>query len=412
MVKNNKIVQFINDFYTSPKEISKNEYDKISLILYDYKKEIIEDKYILYVGNSDIVNKLFILFIHYYNYSISLDNKHKHKVGIDMEFNRGVIALMQLNFGKINILNKMMYIIWIIDPKKFSRDKLNIISKMLFENSKIYKVFHGADSLDLPYIFTDILEGNQKRVINFMKKFIDTRFLCEYVRFSKNDDGKCSIYDAMLYFNTIDKNKYDDLNKINELMGPIQDVMWDINKLSSFHIKYAYYDVLYLLTFLDDIYKTIINTTPQYVRTYYYIVQIVRFVILERKMVTNILDISKNVVNPINNYLIKSDKGNITILEIYNNIMKDFVIEDDKGIIDFNFIESVNYIKGTFNFLLKHITFYEIQNKYTIYKNKNEEMRTKITIDDVYLEIEKIGLYKITRLLKLYQSNIKNKLNI
>ena len=56
-------------------------------------------------------------------------------------------------------------------------------------------------------------------------------------------------------YQKIDQKKYNELLQNSETMGPIQDVMWDIKKLSSFHIKYAFYDVLHLLTYMTDIYK-------------------------------------------------------------------------------------------------------------------------------------------------------------
>src|SRR4029078_12929930 len=156
-------------------------------------------------------------------------------------------------------------------------------------------------------------------------------FLCEYVRISKREEGKCSIYDAMKYFGTINEEKYSELIEINASMGPVQDVTWNINKLSSFHTKYAYYDVLYLIKFLKDIYKKILKETPEYTRSYYYIIEIIRLVILERKNITTILELSKKIVNPSNNYLIKHKTGNYTLINIYNQVIKNFTINDKKG---------------------------------------------------------------------------------
>mgnify|MGYP001255427784 CR=1 FL=1 len=403
----NKDVQIINNLFDNPKNINNNIIE-IENLLNKYKKDIVENKYTLLIGDNEITIKLFIIFLFYYDLQIKNVNttiNKKFHVGIDLEFNLGKIALMQLNFGKY---------LWIIDPRKYDNTQIQIIINKLLLNEKIYKIFHGADSLDLPYIFSELLKNDQIKILKFMKKFIDTRFLCEYVRISKKEDGKCSIYDAMLYFGTITKNKYDELQKNNELMGPIQDVMWDINKLSSFHIKYAFYDVLHLLTFLNNIYKKIIYETPELVRTYYYIMEIIRFVILERKEITNVLNSSREIVNPLNNHLIKLKDGNSTLLNVYNDLIENFVIVDvnDKGTIDLNFIEKLNYVRGTFSFLLKHIVYYVCYTKYEVYKNKNEILSGDIVIDKLYNELNKIKMYKIVKLLKLFEIEVNKRLDL
>jgi len=402
-----KNIQFINDFYENPKNISDDDLPYIEKILDTYKREIVEDKYILFVGDNDNINKLFILFLFYNSHVVNNESSKKHHCGLDFEFNAGKVALMQLNFGKY---------IWVLDPKNYDKNKIEIINKKLLLNNKIYKVLHGADSLDLPYMFLELFGNDKSKILRFMKRFIDTRFLCEYVRSSKMEEGKCSIYDAMLYFGTITKEKYDELEKINETMGPIQDVMWSIKKLSSFHIKYAFYDVLHLLTFLNDIYKKIIKETPELVRSYYYVLQLIRFVILERKGVTGVLEISKAVVNPMNNYIIKTKSGNVTLINTYNNLMEKFSVNDEsdnkKGVVDFNFIEKLNYVKGTFSFLLKYTLYYICTKKYKVYKNKNEIMTEQVTLDKLYGELEKIKMYKIVKLLKLYENEVIKRLKL
>lgn len=395
--------KYIIDFYDHPKKINQTQYKFIEEILDNHKKELIEDKFILLIADSDIHIKLFILFLYYYTSLIKHTKEQHNHIGIDLEFTIGIVALMQINFGKY---------LWIIDPRKYEKDKLNIIAKKIFINSKIYKILHGADALDIPYIFSGLLDNDKDKILKFMNRFIDSRFLCEYVRTSLGEEGKCSIYDAMLYFGTITKEKYDELMKINEIMGPIQDVMWDINKLSSFHIKYAFYDVLHLIDFLKDIYKMILNKTPQNIRTYYYILEIIRFAILERKGITTVLEYVKNVINPLNNYLIKTKSGNQTLIKIYTDIMNNFIIHEEKGNIDLNFIDKINYVKGTWSFLLKYIVYQLCSKKFKVYKTKTELMTDTIDLEILYKEMEKIKMYKILKLLKLFEIDVNKKLNI
>lgn len=395
--------KFINDLYEKVNLITEDKYDKIKKLLIEYKKETLENKYFLYVAENDLISKLFILFLFYFNYKIDKSKIKKIHCSLDFEFNIKKIALMQVKLGKY---------VWIVNPTKYNKEKINILNEKLLLNDKIYKVLHGADSLDLPYMYSELFEGNKEKILKFTRKFIDSRFLCEYVRISKKEEGKCSIYDAMLYFGTIDKKKYDELIEINESMGPIQDVMWDIKKMSSFHIKYAYYDVLYLTDYLFDIYKKIFEDTPQYMRTYYYIIQVLRLVILERKGITNVLEISKNVVNPTNNYLIKTDKGNMTLITVYNEVTTGFIIKDKKGDIYLDLIEALNYVKGTFSFILKHLTYYIISKNFTIYKNKTDIMEEKISVKELFSEIKNCKMHKITKLLKLFQKEIDKKIKM
>lgn len=146
--------------------------------------------------------------------------------------------------------------------------------------------------------------------------------------------------------------------------------------------------------------------------------QIIRFVTLERKGITNVLEMSKEIVNPLNNYLIKTKKENITLINVYNNLMEKFIVVDidsngkHKGEIDINFIEKLNYVKGTFNFLLKHIVYYVCKKKYEIYKNKNEVITGTINIEKLYNELNKIKMYKIIKLLKLYEIEVNLRLNL
>src|SRR5690606_6226194 len=110
-----------------------------------------------------------------------------------------------------------------------------------------------------------------------------------YYKVSLNEDRQCNIYDGLKYFNVITQEKYDDLVQTSENRGPVQDISWNINKLSSFHIKYALYDVLFLEYYVKQLFSFIKNNTPKYYYTYSYISDVVRFSILERREITNII---------------------------------------------------------------------------------------------------------------------------
>lgn len=384
---------FINKFYNNPHQLSKEEYQMIKTDLNTYKKSIIHNHYILFVADTEIMQQLFILYLFFYNYEINQSKSIKHHIGIDLEFNFGKIALIQFNFGKD---------IWIIQPNDYDKSHLNILAELIFLNNKIYKVFHGGESLDIPYIYTELLNNNKEKIIQFTRKYIDTRFLCEYFRIGQDERGKCSIYDGLLYFKTIDQKQYDKLEELNKQLGPTWKFIWDIRKLSKLELDYCYYDTLYLIVFLKDIYKRILDITPNYTKTYYYINQFIRFILLERKKVTYITDSVKDLVNKMNNYTVNQK----TLLTIYQEKNQNIVLDDEKGMVYIDFICKENYIKNIMDVLLKYVTYYTISKKYQIYKNKNQIMIDKIDIESFYNKINETGMYKITKLLGLYEKEI------
>ena len=187
----------------------------------------------LIICNSHKKNKLledYIKeFIKYKGYKI---------IGIDFEFNRvknkREIALCQINFFK----NKKSDIFLFYPPD---------INKDIFKNlllSDCIKILHGSESLDLPYLFNNIITNKDRD--NFFHNLIDTRYLCEYYNSSNNIEGKCRIYDLLLNMKVINKDKYDNLMKNDKLMGNIWEINIDVKNLSKELIKYSMYDVLFL----------------------------------------------------------------------------------------------------------------------------------------------------------------------
>jgi hypothetical protein len=131
-------------------------------------------------------------------------------------------------------------------------------------------------------------------------------------------------------------------------------------------------------------------------------------VILERKNVTDVLEFSKRTVNEMNNYIVDHNNDKSTLLDIYNNIIENCVLYENDDKIYVNFIETVSYIKGTFNFLLKYITFYVLSNKYKVYKNKNELMDNEINIGQLYAKINDINFKSLVKLLKIFEKYVEN----
>ena len=160
--------------------------------------------------------------------------------GIDFEFNR-INNIRQIALCQINFIKNKKSDIFLFYPPNIKKD---IFKKLLICNC--YKIFHGGESLDLPYLFDNIIDKKNRN--KFCNKLVDTRYLCEYYNYSKNI--KCRIYDLLLGMKVISKNKYDDLMRNDKLMGNIWDINIDINKDSFVKnkelIKYCIYDVVYL----------------------------------------------------------------------------------------------------------------------------------------------------------------------
>jgi len=382
----------------------------------EFKDPITKISFSLLIGDNAVNNKLFFLYLIVYDIETYIRNiifndktNKKSFVGIDFEFNQRKIALMQICFETIPDKNiETINYIWLINPGLFIQQEINIMNDLLMLNNNIYKIFHGPDSLDIPYMYQYLFNNDQNKIVQFTSKLFDTRFLCEYYKLSINQDRNCSIYDALFYFDTIDKNKRDDLEKVHEDMGPVQDVSWNIHKMSSFHIKYALYDVLFLNKYLTNIFNCVSKNTPDKKFTYKYIVPLIRFIFLERREVTNITEYCKNKINPVNNYLIKYHNSNHTLINLYSDIISDFSINTNDGIIDINLMLLVGYIRKSFVFILKFIIYCIIIDKYSVYIKKNDIYSEKFNINELYDQFNK---FKFTHLLDFSKLFYKEALN-
>lgn len=367
-------------------------------------------KYSITVADDTIKTKLFILYLLVYyiecrtRIKIKEDNQttlnNRPHVAIDYEFFRREIALMQINFETYSSTDRETNsFIWLVHPGEFDETMNNTLIKYLMTNNDIYKIMQGPDSQDIPYMYEKMFNNNKDVIVEFTSKLIDTKFLCDYFQLSVRPDRKCAIYDALNYFETISQDKYDELNRIHDLMGPVQDIAWNIHKLSSYHLQYAFYDVLFLKHFLIDIYKKINTDTPDFIDSYKYVNPVVRFVLLDRRNIHDIVTDSKNINSPINNYLIRHDNKKYTLISIFNSIIENFKVCDKSVCIDYNFILLVGFMKTSIINIFKTIIYFIIRENYTVYKNKTEVWRDRIDINIIY---KKLDEYKFTSMTKLF----------
>jgi len=347
-------------------------------IRYKAQDEFIKSKnntyYVIKCDSDDKIDMMIKYMSFYY-----LDNIHSPKklcIGIDLEFNQRQIALCQLSFYPSR---KFKYI-FIFEPLMLSKKQTQIMIKTVF-TSNINKIMHGSDSLDMPYICEELLNNDRNMIYKFISSLFDTRFLCEYYKIYVNEDNKkCSIYDALLYFNVISIDKYNDLNKVSDEMVPIQNINWSVNNMDIYHLKYASYDVLYLKKFLK---KMIKYAKKQNIYEHMiFIQQITRYVYYEKYKLIDISNETKTQIDPMNNYIVDMPKTKETLISIYNVMIG----EIELPLINFKIKDllNINYFKSTLSLLFKRIIFAIICEKYTIYINKKDKYDGVITFRDMY----------------------------
>ena len=347
--------------------------------------------YYVFLGNKDIANKIMYVYILLY-YLESYLNSHLI-VGVDFEFKiKGSgrdISLIQINFESNISKNNFIFI---VSPILLEEKIMSSLIKLIFENKKIRKIFHGADSLDLPHMFQNMLQNNKKKITKFTLSYIDTRFVCEYYKrnIKLDVDDKCSIYAALQFFKVIGNEKYENLIEINEGTGPKQDRVWNIKELSKTQVLYALYDVLFLKHFYYRMIKTAINNVPieekNNVKNIYrhLLYEITQFVILEKKEITDITKKCKMEIDPINNYMIrynfKHDLVNIKLIDIFNATFKDVIVQNNLISIKLDTLFVVNYFRSPLFTLFKKLIYTNIlDTKYKVFINKKNIFEEKLS---------------------------------
>jgi hypothetical protein len=300
-------------------------------------------------------------------------NNSKNKIiGIDFEFNRvkdkRQIALCQINFETNNKSDVFLFY-----PPNIDK---NIFRKLLTADN-IIKILHGSESLDLPYLYSNILKETD--IDNFSKNLFDTRYMCEYYNSINNIDGKCKIYDLLLSLKVIDKKKYDELMKNDELIGNIWDVFIDVRNLSKEVAKYSAYDVIYL----PDLYKKFISLGETKDYDVY------------QKIIPDISSVAFTLRynNKLNEISEKLSKYNLNKIEFYNN---QFTFNDiyilifewiklNNNII--NNLYKINYFKKIIELIVKNILYNKLNNKINLldFNIKNNYLNVSITkiIDNI-----------------------------
>lgn len=366
-----------NESNTNNKFNTKDNYDPIkNYILKKIKKhallKITDDNNIFYaikINNAYLMD-LFIGYCICYFYDNDKTNK-KLYVGLDFEFNKNEIALWQISFYP---KRKHKYI-FVIGPEMLNSKYKQIVIQTVF-TSKMHRILHGADSLDIPYIFNVLFEKNHEYFVDFMSTVYDTRFACEYIKIiTSYIDKKCSLYDALLFFDVIDDSMYKQLNKT---IGPVYLIHWNVSNMNIKQFKYALYDVLYLKQFYKNIFTYAKNNN---VKLVYNIDKFHSFIKY------GIFDFDRNAIDDMNNNMI-NDKN-------MNSIFNEIILEM-KNIVD---ILNINNFKKTIMYSLKLIAYDILLD----FKNDTLKMNKK----QMYDNIEKYQLNELMSFFMVFENKIK-----
>ena len=171
------------DFFNFNEKLIKNIYEN-------------KDIQITVCKNNDDLNKMIKEF---------LLVKPDDLISLDFEFNQEKLlsGSPSIKLGKsingrriaifqINIETKDKINIFLFYPPDLNANQKNDLIKFLTNDSK--KIIHGGESLDIPYLFTDLLVEYEDKN-KFCKNLIDTKYLCEYKHLiEEKPEDKCKIY--------------------------------------------------------------------------------------------------------------------------------------------------------------------------------------------------------------------------
>jgi hypothetical protein len=295
-----------------------------------------------------------------------IKNINNKLIGIDFEFNnirnKREIALMQ-----INVYNgdKKIYI---VNPLLLNNYQIEILKTFLFKNKII---MHGAESLDIPNMFNNFLVNDKER-LQFLNNYIDTKFLCEYKNILNNVIKKCKIYELLINQKVIDQKIYDYLEKNEEIMGPVYNIIIDIKKLRNNKnlILYSSYDVYYL----GELYMSLLE-----LENLELFMDIVRLSILIRY--NNKLDYYNTFLNNMNNTFIENNSKRL------NDIFNDKLNKND-----FHKILKIGlkipFIKKIIEIFIKYQIYKKIIDNNVVFIKKDTKFNQKLdNINDFITEI-------------------------
>jgi hypothetical protein len=286
--------------------------------------------------------------------------KEKHYLGIDFEFKQVAkvnreVALMQINLENDSNIGY----IFVLYPPSLTKDNYNLLIKLI-SHPEMIKILHGAESLDIPYLFNQVLI-TPTNINNFCNNFYDTRYLCEYYHIVNNINDKCSIYNLLLNKNIVTPEKIIELENIENITGPIYLITMDIYNLNPEILRYSLYDVIYL----PELIKKFINMGTIYNKI---IPQITSIINKYKRLIENQFNDLIVNVNSLNICFIYDGVNRIILKDIWETYY--YTILNKKNYL--YYLREINYFKSFCETITKCVIYSNILKYFKVYKNKME----------------------------------------
>lgn len=298
----------------------------------------------------------------------------KHYLGIDFEFNKvgkanRDVALMQINLESDDSNDGYVIVLY---PPELPKPDLDILIKLVTE-PVIIKILHGAESLDIPYMFNQLL-SNKIQVSGLCTNFYDTKFLCDYSHISEKKQGRCSIYYLLTENKVITQKKFDELENIEHATGPIYLINIDIHSMSHDVFRYSLYDVLYLPELIKKYivkgieYNKIIPQITCAINKY------------KRNIEIDFINLEK-IINTLNIHYIIQNGSTILLHEIWECYY--YWISDSAGY--FTNLKEIPNFKHFFEIITKMIIYSHVTRLFPVHKTKKETIHLPVEYWDKFI---------------------------
>ena len=357
-------------------------------------------KYIIFKTDTKNKLNLFRLFLRIFHI---VDPQPVNYLGIDFEFNTKVAALIQICFEGFKLLDEdIIYsFIFIFDPNQLNGNDMDYLINNYFINDKYYKLLHGAESLDIPYMFSEIFKNNKTLIKKFCKYYIDTRYLCEYYNKEKLDgEKKCKIYYALLNTGVLSKKHFDKLKDNEKEMGPIYEIKININNINVPLLKYTLYDVLFLKQFF---FKFIYNNDKTKNKIYLAVIpELTQYIILEKRGIFSNFSILKESIDKSNNNYTFINNKFYKLITIFKMILSQLNLKK----INFKFLIEINYYRAFLLYLVKILVYNACIDHFKVYKVKNIYASKIVDMHDILLNLMNNNFTNMNILI----INLKNKI--
>lgn len=332
-----------------------------------YKKINNKKYYILLANDDDKINYMIKIFNEF------ISNKKKENsfninkyIGMDFEFKsvskiEKKIALFQINLEDESA-NAYIFIFY---PPQLKKEDNDILIKLL-TSKNIIKILHGGEALDIPYLYNDLFKNDKKIINKFSKNLFDTKYLCEFYHIENKISNKCSIYNLLYEFKIISQKKFNFLNSIEYITGPIYTITFDIDKLTNELIQYAFYDVLFLPTLL----KKFISISNIYTKI---IPELSTIIFFYKRNIDDNFNLIDDAIKKYNNYFIIINDEKIKLIDLYYFAL--YFVNYNSLI---HQLLEITYFKYFLQIILKYIVYIYIQKNYIIFISKNNKLKDNI----------------------------------